>query len=281
MPYANPLDYINRLSMPFAFDVSRLMTLIGMFAFTLLVACSAQVNQTTNQALEGQDAELLSELLQTKVDLDLREADFVEAMDQFADQTGRPFVIDPELAEVVGLAEPKKLTVRLANAPFDAAFRTVFEQAVDQEAALYWPLPVQTVWRIEGGIATFGPAPIVVQIYDVRDLFSPPLGDTANREFTEEQRQAIYQQQTDQIVELLTSTVGKHEHWSDRLAGTPLGGTITGLNGVLIIKTTHNNHNQLLGVFERLRATPREGRAGMTGGRLGFTDHVDALQGGK
>ena len=56
-----------------------------------------------------------------------------------------------------------------------------------------------------------------------------------------------YHEKIDQIVELISTTVGDPDVWLDEES------TLIEINGSLIVKTTHENHSQILQLFESLR----------------------------
>ena len=57
-----------------------------------------------------------------------------------------------------------------------------------------------------------------------------------------------YQEQIEQIVDLITTTVGDPDEWLDEES------TLTEINGSLLIKTTPENHAQIRKLFESMRA---------------------------
>lgn len=61
-----------------------------------------------------------------------------------------------------------------------------------------------------------------------------------------------YQEQVDQIVELITTTVGDPDEWLDEES------TLTELNGAMLVKTTPENHAEIRSIFAAMRMEQAE-----------------------
>ena len=95
---------------------------------------------------------------------------------------------------------------------------------------------------------------IETRVYDIRDLLVPRQDDQTKKEWSDEKKQAFRKQGIEQITQLLTTTIGNPSHWTEQYKDTAFGGTLTELNGNLIIKTTPSNHAQISDLLLSLRS---------------------------
>jgi general secretion pathway protein D len=202
------------------------------------------------------------------------------------DTTGANIAVNWPALELVGIDQDSLVTISLSRVPAEQLLRLVLDQvsadAFDDDKAGFTVaegiVKISTLRDLKSETET--------RVYDIRDLLvqvpnfdNAPgfdlnealsntssggsdqggsggsggggegglFGDSGDSDQTEDlpSRQEL----VDQIVNLINTTVGDPDEWLDEES------TLTELNGNMIIKTTGDNHRQIVGLLGRLRET--------------------------
>ncbi|MEM6507587.1 MAG: hypothetical protein AAF711_19285, partial [Planctomycetota bacterium] len=204
------------------------------------------------------------------------------------DTTGANIAVNWPALELVGIDQDSLVTISLSRVPAEQLLRLVLDQvsadAFDDDKAGFTVsegiVKISTLRDLKSETET--------RVYDIRDLlvqvpnFSNAPGFDLNDALSntssggsgqgttggggggggggegglfgdddedEGEELPSRQELVDQIVELITTTVGDPDEWLDEES------TLTELNGNMIIKTTGDNHRQIIGLLGRLRET--------------------------
>jgi general secretion pathway protein D len=203
------------------------------------------------------------------------------------DTTGANIAVNWNALELVGIDQDSLVTISLSRVPAEQLLRLVLEQvsadAFDDDKAGFTIsegiVKISTLRDLKSETDT--------RVYDIRDLlvqvpnFTNAPGFDLNEALSntssggsnqnsggggsggsggegglfgddddqEEEDLPSRQELVDQIVELINTTVGDPDEWLDEES------TLTELNGNMIIKTTGDNHRQIVGLLGRLRET--------------------------
>ena|GEM_PF-1058847 len=204
------------------------------------------------------------------------------------DTTGANIAVNWPALELVGIDQDSLVTISLSRVPAQQLLRLVLDQvsadAFDDDKAGFTVsegiIKISTLRDLKSETET--------QVYDIRDLlvqvpnFSNAPGFDLNEALSNtssggsngsggggggsgggggegglfgdddddtDEELPSRQELVDQIVELIQTTVGDPDEWLDEES------TLTELNGNMIIKTTGDNHRQIIGLLGRLRET--------------------------
>lgn len=203
------------------------------------------------------------------------------------DTTGANIAVNWNALELVGIDQDSLITISLSRVPAEQLLRLVLEQvsadAFDDDKAGFTVsegiVKISTLRDLKSETET--------RVYDIRDLLvqvpnftnapgfdlNEALSNTSSGgsnsgsggggggsgggegglfgddEDEEQEDLPTRQELVDQIVELINTTVGDPDEWLDEES------TLTELNGNMIIKTTGDNHRQIVGLLGRLRET--------------------------
>lgn len=219
------------------------------------------------KAQEKEQAEALAKLLKTKVSIHVRDVPFRVALVKLTEQLDQTVVkINPQVLREARIDQDAKVSLQLTDAPFHSAFDLIFNQAQPNQVQGGWQGPVPPIWQIDSALQQDGERVSLLlytfeqpetRVYDIRNLLVVRQDDLTQPAWDEKKKAAVRQDYIKQITDLIKQTVGQPAHWSDKHQDTDFGGTITELNGNLIIKTTPTNHKQVLGLLGRLGAFPK------------------------
>lgn len=208
------------------------------------------------------------------------------------DTTGANIAVNWPALELVGIDQDSLVTISLSRVPAEQLLRLVLDQvsadAFDDDKAGFTVsegiVKISTLRDLKSETET--------RVYDIRDLLvqvpnfsnapgfdlNDALSNTSSGGSTsgsgggsgntggggggggegglfgddnddEEEDLPSREELVDQIVELINTTVGDPDEWLDEES------TLTELNGNMIIKTTGDNHRQIVGLLGRLRET--------------------------
>ncbi|MEM9109317.1 MAG: hypothetical protein AAGC72_04785 [Planctomycetota bacterium] len=203
------------------------------------------------------------------------------------DTTGANIAVNWPALELVGIDQDSLVTISLSRVPAEQLLRLVLDQvsadAFDDDKAGFTVsegiVKISTLRDLKSETET--------RVYDIRDLlvqvpnFSNAPGFDLNDALSNtssggsgqgsgggsgggggegglfgddddsdtDEDLPTRQELVDQIVELINTTVGDPDEWLDEES------TLTELNGNMIIKTTGDNHRQIVGLLGRLRET--------------------------
>jgi type II secretory pathway component GspD/PulD (secretin)/tetratricopeptide (TPR) repeat protein len=190
--------------------------------------------------------------------------------------TGVNMVVNWPVLEAAGVEQDRPISLHLSNVPAEQVLRLVLRQAAADEFS-------QPEYAIIEGIVNISTQRDLtrttdIRVYDIRDLLvqvpnfdqAPSFsldealqshveggGGSSSSLFGDAQDQnqesgAARQALVDQITKLIEDTVGIAEDWQVN------GGTVSSLrelNGNLIVKSTPQNHNQIVALLQQLRET--------------------------
>jgi type II secretory pathway component GspD/PulD (secretin)/tetratricopeptide (TPR) repeat protein len=237
----------------------------------------------------GGDSEVnrrVANRLREPVPINFEANKLVNVIDYLRNTTGVNFFVNWPVLEAAGIEKDYPITLQLSNVPAEQALRLVLQQA--SAANEFDPVG----FSIIEGIVTISTQRDLTKttdtrVYDIRDLLvqvpnfsnAPEFdlneslsnttsggsnqggqggtggggggslfGDSAQEQETGPTRAEIIEQ----VVSLIQDTVGRPEEWA------ALGGDVSSLrelNGNLIIKTTPQNHREVMALLSQLRET--------------------------
>ncbi|MFN3168126.1 MAG: hypothetical protein ACE37H_13780 [Phycisphaeraceae bacterium] len=205
-----------------------------------------------------------------------------QVIDYIRESTGANIAVNWPALELVGIDQDSLVSISLTNVPAEQLLRLVLDQvsadAFDDDKAGFTIsegiVKISTLRDLKTETET--------QVYDIRDLlvqvpnFNNAPGFDLNEALsntssggstgggggaagalagfrrtppTTSRKTCPREELVEQIVELIQTTVGDPDEWLDEES------TLTELNGNMIIKTTSDNHRQILGLLGRLRET--------------------------
>ena len=195
-------------------------------------------------------------------------------IDYIRDTTGANIAVNWPALELAGIDQDTLISITLARVPADQLLDLVLEQAsaenFDDDKAGY------SIIRGIIQISTLSDlkTSTEVRIYDIRDLLvqvpnfegsdfdlDSALSDNTggggggdslfndDDDDEDEDNNATRDELIEEILELIQDTVGNSDEWLDE------DSTLRELNGNLIVKSTNNNHREILSLLSNLRET--------------------------
>jgi len=217
----------------------------------------------------GQESEInrrVAATLKQSVPVNFDATRLDNVIDFIRDATGLKFFVNWLALEEVGVEPDMPISLQLDNVPADLALRLILEQA-----SAFSPLDPVTFSVVEGIVTIATQSNLTrateIRVYDIRDLLVQVPHFTDAPEFDldsvlsgDEGLSLTEADTTDtevtrpelvlQITTLIQDTIGRQDEW--QLYGGDQS-SLQELNGNLIVKTTPQNHRQLMNLLGQFR----------------------------
>lgn len=207
---------------------------------------------------EATAAELARDRLRTPISLNFNDEPLTEVLYHLNNKLDVPIVPNWRLLEAEGIDPQMRITANIPSIPGDSALEVILDRAGGDETPLGYDID-------KHGRVVIAPADhlmallAVIKTYDIRDLLIiPPAFDEPDIDGQPQARaaeppepQITREKLVRQVSNLIRNTIAP-DHW--REAGGEVG-SLSELNGTLIINTTEANHAAIAQLLGQIRAT--------------------------
>lgn len=237
----------------------------AIFALALTLPALAEDKPTEDTDKEAANQKVLAELINTRISVDFNQTAFDVALKDIVNELPNTVVkIDPVIYKLSGLDRQADISIRLTNMPFRAIFNTLLMAAQQNGGQGRWDRPLKPVWKLEPNVKTKDGKTVNLliytfedretRVYDIRDLLVPSQDDWTQPEWSKEKKAEFRKMLVEQILTLIKTTAAYPSHWTDKYEKLGLNGSISELNGNLVIKTTPTTHTEIASLIDQLRA---------------------------